>query len=64
MENIYEAAKKVYNRQITTEAAVRELMIKTEAKEASLKMYFNIYVYMRKGKCYKLGTSAKFTKFC
>lgn len=63
MENIYEAAKKVYNREITAEAAVRELMTKTEAKEASLKMYFNIYAYMRKGKCYKLGTSAKFTKY-
>ena len=63
MENIYEAAKKVYNREITVETAVRELMTKTEAKEASLKMYFNIYACMRKGKCYKLGTSAKFTKY-
>lgn len=63
MENIYEAAKKVYDRQITAETAVRELMTKTEAKEASLKMYFNIYAYMRRGKCYKHGTSAKFTKF-
>lgn len=63
MENIYEAAKKVYNREITAEVAVRELMTKTEAKEASLKMYLNIYAYMRKGKCYKLSTSAKFTKY-
>jgi len=63
MENIYEAAKKVYDREITVETAVRELIAKTEAKEASLKMYFNIYAYMRKGKCYKLGTSAKFTKY-
>lgn len=63
MENIYEAAKKVYDREITVETAVRKLMEKTGAKEASLKMYFNIYAYMRKGKCYKLGTSAKFTKY-
>lgn len=63
MENIYEAAKRVYDHEITAETAVRELMTKTEAKEATLKMYFNIYAYMRKGKCYKLGTSAKFTKY-
>lgn len=63
MERIYEAAKKVYDHTITTELAIRELMTKTEAKAASLQMYFNIYACMRKGKCYKLGTSAKFTKF-
>ena len=63
MENIYEAAKKVYAHEITTELAVKELMTKTEAKAASLRMYFNIYACMRKGKCYKHGTSEKFTKF-
>ena len=63
MEKIYEAAKKVYDHKITKEEAAKELMPQTKAKEASLKMYFDIYAHMRKGKCYKLGTSAQFTKF-
>lgn len=63
MEKIYQAAKKVYDHEITKEAAAKGLMTQTKAKAASLKMYFDIYACMRKGKCYKLGTSAKFTKF-
>lgn len=63
MKNIYEAAKKVYNREITSEHAIQELVIKTGARAASLQMYFNIYKYMREGKCYKMGTSAGFTKY-
>ena len=63
MKNIYEAAKKVYAHEISVDNAVSDLMKKTEAKSSSLKMYFNIYAHMRKGKCYKMGTSASFTKF-
>lgn len=63
MEKIYQAAKKVYDHEITKEEAAKGLMTQTKAKAASLKMYFDIYACMRKGKCYKLGTSAKFTKF-
>ena len=63
MQNIYEMAKKVYDRQISADEAAALLAKKTEAKTSSLKMYFNIYASMRKGKCYKLGTSAAFTKF-
>lgn len=63
MRNIYEAAKKVYAHEISVDNAVSDLMKKTEAKSSSLKMYFNIYAHMRKGKCYKMGTSASFTKF-
>lgn len=63
MEKIYQAAKKVYDHEITKEEAAKGLMTQTKAKAESLKMYFDIYACMRKGKCYKLGTSAKFTKF-
>ena len=63
MQNIYEMAKKVYDRQISADEAAALLAKITEAKTSSLKMYFNIYTAMRKGKCYKLGTSAAFTEF-
>ena len=63
MQNIYEMAKRVYDRQISADEAAALLAKKTEAKTSSLKMYFNIYASMRKGKCYKLGTSAAFTEF-
>ena len=63
MINIYEVAKKVYAHEISVDNAVSDLMKKTEAKSSSLKMYFNIYAKMRDGKCYKMGTSAGFTKF-
>ena len=63
MKIIYGAAKKVYNREITVEHAIQELVIQTDAKPASLQMYFNIYACMREGKCYKKGTSAGFTQF-
>lgn len=63
MQNIYEMAKKVNDRQISADEAAALLTKKTEAKTSSLKMYFNIYTSMRKGKCYKLGTSAAFTEF-
>ena len=63
MQNIYEMAKKVYDRQISADEAAALLAKETEARTSSLKMYFNIYASMRKGKCYKLGTSAAFTEF-
>ena len=48
MKNIYEMAKKVYDRQISADKTATVLGKKTEAKASSLKMYFNIYASMRK----------------
>lgn len=63
MRSIYETAKRVYAREITVDAAVKELSQKTDAKASSLRMYVNIYACMRKGKVYKMGTSESFTQF-
>lgn len=63
MKVIYETAKKVYAHEMTTAEAVDQLLNKTDASEASLKMYFNIYACMRKGKTYKMGTSEQFTQY-
>ena len=64
MKKIYEAAKDVYEHKISATKAVDSLMkVFPGSSEASLKMYFNIYGYMRQGKCYKKGTNAGFTKF-
>ena len=63
MRIIYETAKRVYSREITVDAAVKELSQKTDAKASSLQMYINIYACMRKGKVYKMGTSESFTQF-
>ena len=63
MRIIYETAKRVYARELTIDAAVKELSQKTEAKASSLQMYLNIYACMRKGKVYKMGTSESFTQF-
>lgn len=63
MKVIYETAKKVYKRELAVSVAVKELSQKTDAKESSLQMYFNIYSCMRRGKTYKMGTSESFTQF-
>lgn len=63
MKAIYDTSRLVYSHELSQNAACRLLKEKTSASEASLKMYFSIFSYMRKGKCYKMGTSAPFTKF-
>lgn len=63
MKVIYETAKKVYAHEMTTAEAVDQLLNRTDASEASLKMYFTIYACMRKGKTYKMGTSEQFTQY-
>lgn len=63
MELIYQTSKQVYAGMYSAHLAAKMLFTKTSASEASLKMYFTIYSCMRKGSCYKMGTSAPFTKF-
>lgn len=63
MRLIYDGCVSVYNNEITASAASKDLVQKTPSSEASLKMYFNIYACMRGGTCYKMGTSASFTRF-
>lgn len=63
MRTIYNACKKVFNGEISNKAALEELRGKTPSSDSSLEMYFDIYQCMRKGKCYKMGTSAPFTRF-
>ena len=63
MSLIYDMAKKVYENQIGIADAATKLSSQINASTASLKMYINIYRYMRQGKCYKMGSSAAFTKF-
>ena len=63
MKVIYETAKKVYAHEMTAAEAVDQLLNKTDASEASLKMYYTIYACMRKGKTYKMGTSEQFTQY-
>ena len=63
MKAIYDAAKRVYNRDIAVSAAVKALTQRIDARDSSLQMYLNIYACMRKGKTYKMGTSESFTQF-
>lgn len=63
MRVIYDAAKKVYTHELPIAAAIKELSQKTTSRESSLKMYIDIYAYMRKGKTYKMGTSESFTRY-
>lgn len=63
MELIYQTSKQVYSGVLSASSAAKLLLFKTNASEASLKMYFSIYSCMRKGTCYKMGTSAAFTKY-
>ncbi len=63
MELIYSYCVKVFDHNTTANIACEELRGKTPSAEASLKMYFTIFSCMRKGTCYKMGTSAAFTRF-
>lgn len=60
---IYNMAKEVFEERITADQAASDLSTKIASKASSLKMYFYIYACMRQGKCYKMGSSAAFTKF-
>ena len=63
MELIYEKCKQVYLKEVSPKEACSQLKGRTNASESSLNMYFKIYECMRNGTCYKMGTSAAFTKF-
>lgn len=63
MQLIYDYCIRVYGKELSANAACNLLAGKTNASPASLKMYFVIYASMRKGFCYKMGTSAAFTRF-
>lgn len=63
MQLIYDVSKDVYDGKYTIAYAIKFLKGKVRSTDASLKMYFNIFSCMRKGKCYKMGTSKLFTKF-
>lgn len=59
MQIIYDVSKDVYDGKYAVAYALKFL----KGTDSSLKMYFNIFSCMRKGKCYKMGTSEPFTKF-
>lgn len=63
MQIIYEVSKDVYDEKYAIAYALKFLKGKVKVTDSSLKMYFNIFSCMRKGKCYKMGTSESFTKF-
>lgn len=63
MQIIYDVSKDVYDGKYSIAYALRFLRGKVTGTDSSLKMYFNIYSCMRKGKCYKMGTSESFTRF-
>ncbi len=63
MQIIYDVSKDVYDGKYAVAYALRILKGKVKGTDSSLKMYFNIFSCMRRGKCYKMGTSEPFTKF-
>lgn len=63
MQIIYDVSKDVYDGKYSVAYALKFLKGKVKGTDSSLKMYFNIFSCMRKGKCYKMGTSEPFTKF-
>ena len=63
MQLIYNVSKDVYDGKYTVAYELCLLKGKVTGTDSSLKMYFNIYSCMRKGKCYKMGTSESFTRF-
>lgn len=63
MEEIYRAAVEVFEKRMSKGKAIDSLKDKTGASQASLAMYIDIYTAMRNGNCYKMGTSAAFTKY-
>ena len=63
MQLIYKVARDVYSGEYSSIYGVLSLKGKCSATQSSIKMYFEIYKCMRLGKCYKMGTSEKFTRF-
>lgn len=63
MQIIYDVSKDVYDGKYAIAYALKFLKGKVKGTDSSLKMYFNIFSCMRKGKCYKMGTSEAFTKY-
>ena len=63
MQIIYDVSKDVYDGKYAVAYALKFLKGKVKGTDSSLKMYFNIFSCMKKGKCYKMGTSEPFTKF-
>ena len=63
MQSIYDSCIRVFNGEISANAASKALDGKTHSSQASRIMYFSIYSAMRRGVCYKKGTSASFTRF-
>lgn len=63
MQLIYDVSKDVYDGKYAVAYGLKFLNGKVKGTDSSLKMYFNIFSCMRKGKCYKMGTSESFTKF-
>lgn len=63
MQTIYEVSKDVYDGKYAIAYALKFLKGKVKGTDASLRMYFNIFSCMRRGKCYKMGTSEAYTKF-
>ncbi len=63
MQIIYDVSKDVYDGKYAVAYALKFLKGNVKGTDSSLKMYFNIFSCMRKGKCYKMGTSEPFTKF-
>lgn len=63
MQIIYDVSKEVYDGKYAVAYALKFLKGKVKGTDSSLKMYFNIFSCMRKGKCYKMGTSEPFTKY-
>lgn len=63
MQLIYDVSKDVYDGKYAAAYALKFLKGKVKGTDSSLKMYFNIFSCMRKGNCYKMGTSEPFTKF-
>lgn len=63
MQLVYETAKQVFEGQISGAAASKLLVNQVSATVSSIKMYFHIFSCMRTATCYKMGTSALFTRF-
>lgn len=63
MQIIYDVSKDIYDGKYSEAYALNFLRGKVKSTDSSLKMYFNIFSCMKKGKCYKMGTSEAFTKF-
>ncbi len=63
MKLIYETSKLVFNGETNLSEEKERLASITGASETSIGMYFDIYYMMRKGKCFKRGTSGAYVKY-